>query len=196
MLRPPFPLPLPRLGRRDPPAVPVNDSLDEYADWLRGSTLRRLTVSKSVVDEVPDAFTRTRLAAARDDAVASYRDGRRRDSVHVVEYPDRWELHIDRFNPRYEPVGHVLVDAPEQTAEAVGEALGLDRLFGAGRRVGRVAGVARDGADTDGDEAANDGADADEDRSDADGADADDGGVADGNREAEVTESDGPADTD
>ncbi|WP_254831876.1 hypothetical protein [Haloglomus salinum] len=148
MLRPPFPLPLPRLGRRGPPTVPVNDSLDEYADWLRGSRLRRLTVSKSVVDEVPDEFTRTRLAAVREDAVASYRDGRRRDSVHVVEYPDRWELHIDRFNPRYEPVGHVLVDAPEQTAEAVGEALGLDRMLGFGRRVGRVAGVARNGVGT------------------------------------------------
>lgn len=188
MLRPPFPLPMPRLGRRDPPAVPVNDSLDEYADWLRGSTLRRLTVSKRVVDEVPDEFTRTRLAAAREGAVASYRDGRRRDSVHVVEYPDRWELHIDRFNPRYEPVGHVLVDAPEQTAEAVGEALGLDRLFGAGRRVGRVARVARDGADADEGEDGSDvgGADADE-------AETDDGEVEDGNREAEATEPDGTA---
>ncbi|WP_254823425.1 hypothetical protein [Haloglomus halophilum] len=174
MLRPPFPLPLPSLGRRDPPAVPVNDSLDEYADWLRGSRLRRLTVSKTVVDEVPDEFTRTRLAAVREDALASYRDGRRRDSVHVVEYPDRWELHIDRYNPRYEPLGHVLVDAPEQTAEAVGEALGLDRVLGFGRRVGRVAGAAREnGDDTDVD-------------ADSDEAEAEDGG-------AEATGTDGTA---
>lgn len=138
MLRPPFPVP--SLGRRDPPSVPVTDSLDEYADWLRGSRLRHLTVSKSVVGAVPDVFTRTRLAARREDAVASYRDGRRRDSVHVVEYPDRWELHIDRYNPRYEPVGHVLVDAPRQTVEAVTGALGLDRLPGLRGRVGRVTG--------------------------------------------------------
>jgi hypothetical protein len=32
MLRSPFPFPVPGFGRRDPPAVPVNDSLDEYAD--------------------------------------------------------------------------------------------------------------------------------------------------------------------
>ncbi len=178
MLRPPFPLPLPRLGRRGPPTVPVNDSLDEYADWLRGSRLRRLTVSKSVVDEVPDEFTRTRLAAVREDAVASYRDGRRRDSVHVVEYPDRWELHIDRFNPRYEPVGHVLVDAPEQTAEAVGEALGLDRVLGFGRRVGRRAAATRgdgDDADIDADsdetEDGDDGAGAENDGTEATGTD-------------------------
>lgn len=140
MLRPPFPLPVPSFGRRDPPSVPVNDSLDEYADWLRGSRLRRLTVAKSVVDEVPDSFSRTRLAARREDAIASYRDNRRRDSVHVVEYPDRWELHIDRYNPRYEPVGHVLVDAPEQTAQAVLGSLGLDRLPGLRERIGRVTG--------------------------------------------------------
>lgn len=186
MLRPPFPLPLPRLGRRDPPAVPVNDSLDEYADWLRGSTLRRLTISKSVVDEVPDEFTRTRLAAAREDAVASYRDGRRRDSVHVVEYPDRWELHVDRYNPRYEPIGHVLVDAPEQTAEAVGEALGLDRMLGFGRRVGRVAGAARDVATSDDGDTAEDDTAADGDATDNGSGDETtaetvaDGGTADG----------------
>jgi hypothetical protein len=140
MLRPPFPLPIPSFGRRDPPSVPVNDSLDEYADWLRGSRLRRLTVSKAVVDEVPESFSRSRLAAHREDAVASYRDSRRRDSVHVVEYPDRWVLHVDRYNPRYEPVGHVLVDAPEQTAQAVAGAFGLDRLLGLRERVGRVMG--------------------------------------------------------
>jgi hypothetical protein len=138
MMRPPFPLPVPSFGRRDPPSVPVNDSLDEYADWLRGSRLRRLTISKSVVDEVPESFSRSRLTARREDAVASYRDSRRRDSVHVVEYPDRWELHIDRYNPRYEPVGHVLVDAPEQTAQAVLGSLGLDRLPGLRKRIGRV----------------------------------------------------------
>jgi len=147
MLRPPFPLPVPSLGRRDPPSVPVTDSLEEYADWLRGSRLRHLTISKSVVDAVPDAFTRTRLAARREDAVASYRDGRRRDSVHVVEYPDRWELHIDRYNPRYEPVGHVLVDAPRQTVEAVTGALGLDRLPGLRGRVGRTTGERTAGAE-------------------------------------------------
>lgn len=153
MLRPPFPLPVPSIGRRDPPAVPVNDSLDEYADWLRGSTLRRLSVSKRVVDEVPEAFTPTRLSAPREGALASYRDDRRRDSVHIIEYPDRWEFHVDRYNPRYEPVGHVLVDAPEQTIEAVGETLGLDRVLGFGRRVGRVAGVGHaPPADTDPDE--------------------------------------------
>jgi hypothetical protein len=150
MLRPPFPLPGLSFGRRDPPTVPVNDSLDEYADWLRGSDFRQLTVSKTVADEVPPEFTRSRLAARREGAVASYRDSRRRDSVHIVEYPDRWELHVDRYNPRREPLGHVLVDAPEQTAAAVGEALGLDRALGLGRRVGRAAGARLEtGADGD-----------------------------------------------
>jgi hypothetical protein len=141
MLRPPFPLPSLSPGGRDPPTVPVNDSLDEHADWLRGSEFRQLTVSKTVADEIPPEFTRSRLAARREGAVASYRDSRRRDSVHIVEYPDRWELHVDRYNPRREPLGHVLVDAPEQTAAAVGEALGLDHVLGLGRRVGRAAGA-------------------------------------------------------
>jgi hypothetical protein len=133
-------LPLPRLfgRRRDPPSVPVNDSLGEYVDWLRGSSLRRLNVSKSVSGDVPDEFTRTRLASRPEGAIASYRDRRRRDSVHIVEYPDRWEIHVDRFNPRYEPLGHVLVDAPEQTTRDVTSLCGLDELFGLGRRVARV----------------------------------------------------------
>jgi hypothetical protein len=132
-------LPLPSLvGRRDPPTVPVNDSLGEYVDWLRGSSLRRLNVSKAVSGEIPDGFSRSRLASRPEGALASYRDRRRRDSVHIVEYPDRWEIHVDRFNPRYEPLGHVLVDAPEQTAREVASLTGLDDLFGLGRRVARV----------------------------------------------------------
>jgi hypothetical protein len=131
-------LPLPRLrSRPDAPTptepLPGRNSLAAHVEWFRDSDLRYLTVPKRLAPELPDEFSRSRLAVRREGAVASYRDDRRTDSVHVVEYPDRWELHVDRFNPRYLPLLHVAVDAPEQTAEAVESAvnpLGLPVLPG------------------------------------------------------------------
>lgn len=131
-------LPLPRLrSRPDSPAptgsLPGRQSMADHVDWFRESDLRYMTVPKRLAPELPEEFSQSRLAVRREGARASYRDDRRTDSVHVVEYPDRWELHIDRFNPRYLPLLHVAVDAPEQTAEALESAmnpLGLPVLPG------------------------------------------------------------------
>ena len=45
-------------------------------------------------------------------AIRQYRDRRRRDSLHVLEYEDRFEVHLERFNPIYHPIEHLIYDAP------------------------------------------------------------------------------------
>jgi len=45
------------------------------------------------------------------------RDVRKRingtESMHVKEYQDHYEVHRDRVDPTYDPIGHLIEDAPE-----------------------------------------------------------------------------------
>jgi hypothetical protein len=38
----------------------------------------------------------------------------------VREYPGHWVVSLDRYNPRYRPVGHATVDVPIHTLLALG----------------------------------------------------------------------------
>lgn len=43
-------------------------------------------------------------------------------NLHIREYDDRYTLHVDRFDPRQEPIKHLLFDAPEVL---IGAAVGI-----------------------------------------------------------------------
>lgn len=71
-----------------------------------------VTVSKHVVSELPDRFEPTLLADIPEGAVKSYRDMEAStESLHIHEFSDHWELHVDAFNPHYYPVRHAVADA-------------------------------------------------------------------------------------
>jgi hypothetical protein len=46
---------------------------------------------------------------ARRGAIRQYRY----KNLHVREYRDHYSVHSDRIDPRLDPLGHLLVDAPE-----------------------------------------------------------------------------------
>jgi hypothetical protein len=45
----------------------------------------------------------------KNGAYKQYRYG----SLHIREYPDKFLVHTDRVDPRKDPMGHLLRDAPE-----------------------------------------------------------------------------------
>ena len=60
-------------------------------------------------------YDETSLGASKG-AVRQYRYR----SLHVREYHDHYSVHSDRIDPRIDPIGHLLVDAPEYlTAVAI-----------------------------------------------------------------------------
>lgn len=95
------------------------DPFLEYEFLLRNSDQDKLTVRKTASDAayLPSRFVRSGPARAMFEAgyVASYRDDRRENSLHVIEYTDRWEMHLDKHNPRYprKQILHLVDDAPE-----------------------------------------------------------------------------------
>lgn len=48
----------------------------------------------------------------QDGAEASYRSTEEGDVVHVIEYEEYWEVHLDEFNPKHDPIKHLINDAP------------------------------------------------------------------------------------
>lgn len=52
-----------------------------------------------------------------------YREDHPGEHVQIREYPDRWTVQLDAFNPHYRPVRHVVVDAREYTKAAVAHPL-------------------------------------------------------------------------
>jgi hypothetical protein len=67
-----------------------------------------LVVPKSLVPQRPP-HRRTRLGRRRG-AACQYRDRRARRNLHVKEYPDRWVVHVDAYNPHVHLVRHLLLD--------------------------------------------------------------------------------------
>ena len=61
-------------------------------------------------------------------------------NLHVREYDEYYSVHLDRIDPRKDPLGHLFVDAPEYLA-AIFSAISV------GRKVGRI--VYRDHKDND-----------------------------------------------
>jgi len=89
-------------------------NFDREVERLRNGEEEKVDISKSVVGELPDHFEESYPANAmqNEGAIGSHRDDRERNSLHVIEYEDKWEVHIDEHNPKYAPLKHLMQDAP------------------------------------------------------------------------------------
>jgi len=68
-----------------------------------------ISISKEVLQELPVEYEKTRLGEPR----GSVRQYRGPSGLHIREYSDRFVIHRDRVDPRKDPIGHLLIDAPE-----------------------------------------------------------------------------------
>lgn len=89
---------------------------EPYEQTLRRTDQSKVKVPKREVSTLPARFEEHYPANGMQDdgAQASYRDDRKKDSVHVIEYPEYWELHLDDANPRFQDkqLDHLVNDAP------------------------------------------------------------------------------------
>ena len=45
-------------------------------------------------------------------------------NLHIREYDDKFTVHLDKVDPRKNPLGHLLIDAPEVLIGLAGAAIG------------------------------------------------------------------------
>jgi hypothetical protein len=68
-------------------------------------------ISKRILSRLPSTFvTVPEYLGDQKDALRQYRGP---NNLHVLEYPDDWSFHRDYSDPRTDPLGHLLSDAPE-----------------------------------------------------------------------------------
>ena len=69
-----------------------------------------LSISKEVLPDLEGfEFDETILG----DPMGSLKQYRNARGVHVREFPDRYEIHVDQVDPRTNPLGHLISDSPE-----------------------------------------------------------------------------------
>jgi len=83
-----------------------------------------IDVPKSVRPIMLDTAEETMLGDP-EGARKQYRYG----NLHIREYDDKYVVHVDKFDPRKEPIKHLLFDAPEVL---MGIAVGLYTGFKVG----------------------------------------------------------------
>jgi len=83
-----------------------------------------IDVPKSVRPIMLDTAEETMLGDP-EGARKQYRYG----NLHIREYDDKYVVHVDKFDPRKEPIKHLLFDAPEVL---IGTAIGLYTGFKVG----------------------------------------------------------------
>jgi len=71
-------------------------------------TWDEIEVSKQVRPFMLDQAEETKLGQ-KNGANTQYRYG----NLHIREYDDKYLVHADKFDPRKNPIGHLLFDAPE-----------------------------------------------------------------------------------
>ncbi|GIS96482.1 MAG: hypothetical protein CM1200mP23_2880 [Nitrososphaerota archaeon] len=62
----------------------------------------------------------TNLGGKKGGAKKQFRYG----NLHIREYDDKFTVHSDKIDPRKNPLGHFLVDAPEVLVGLAGAAIG------------------------------------------------------------------------
>ncbi len=67
-----------------------------------------IEVPKEIREFMPDNAHET-ILGQKNGADKQYRYGH----LHIREYPDKFLVHTDRVDPRQDPVGHLIRDAPE-----------------------------------------------------------------------------------
>ena len=73
-----------------------------------------IVIPKGIREFMPEWIRETRLGH-RDGSRRQYRHG----NLHIREYKDVFVVHTDRFDPRQDPIKHLLHDAPEVIVGAV-----------------------------------------------------------------------------
>jgi hypothetical protein len=61
----------------------------------------------------------------KNSAKRQYRYG----NLHIREHDDKYLVHMDRVDPRKNPLGHLILDAPEVLAGLAGAAIGGAKVF-------------------------------------------------------------------
>lgn len=93
--------------------IKVVENLNQAIEYLI-KTPKHTTINilKSNLAVLPESFQKTPLGYSKDGELAQYRGP---ENTHIHEFPDRYELHIDSFDPRNltGALGHIFVDAPE-----------------------------------------------------------------------------------
>jgi hypothetical protein len=86
---------------------------------------------------------RSHVLSGAEETWMGFRDGARRQyrrgNEHIREYDDRFVVHTDRIDPRSNPLGHLLYDAPEVLAGLAGAVIGGVAAY---RGMGKPAGIA------------------------------------------------------
>ena len=67
-----------------------------------------IEIPKEIRPFMLDAAQETRLGH-KNGANKQYRYG----NLHIREYDDKFTVHVDKKDPRKDPLGHILYDAPE-----------------------------------------------------------------------------------
>ena|SRR5215467_8716466 len=64
------------------------------------------------------------LLGQKNGANKQYRYG----NLHIREYDDKYLVHVDKVDPRENPIGHLVKDAPEVVVGVVGAFLGGKKI--------------------------------------------------------------------
>ncbi len=83
-------------------------------------TSKEIAVSKEVLPSLSEDYEETVLGDRRG-AIRQFRNS---SGLHVREYEDNFVIHVDKVDPRRNPLGHLVMDSPE-TILAIGAGLFL-----------------------------------------------------------------------
>ena len=77
--------------------------------------------------EVPKHLRQFMLEGARETKLGDKKGAKKQyryGNLHIREYDDKFTVHSDKVDPRKNPLGHLLIDAPEVLIGLAGAALG------------------------------------------------------------------------
>ena len=72
-------------------------------------------IQKSEIEEPLIGWNKAIIAIPHEGSSASYRKGR----LHMHDMGDYFAVHVDRIDPKEDPVGHLKDDAPETLAMGI-----------------------------------------------------------------------------
>jgi len=83
-----------------------------------------IEIPKELRQFIPEMAEETKLGQ-KNGAKKQYRYG----NLHIREYDDKFLVHMDKVDPRKNPLGHLLFDAPEVLIGMISAAIGGAKIF-------------------------------------------------------------------